>query len=127
MDAAGAQTLPAIVSILNSLESRANAAQVCHPPVQKLHLQCPRFFAFREDENSKLIDFIRLGGVTSSSQRSDETIRHEQDSLPHKSDPQPAVKGSKQFGTESATATYLFRLAYPTVYGQGNLADALRR
>jgi len=95
MDAAGAQTLPAIVSILNSSESRANAAQVSHPLVQKLHLQCPRSLAFREDENSKLIDFIRPGGVTSSSQRSDETIRHEQDSLPHKSDLPPAVKRSK--------------------------------
>jgi hypothetical protein len=43
----------------------------------------------QEDENSKLIDFIRPGGVTSSSQRSDETIRHEQDGMPHKSDLQP--------------------------------------
>ena len=95
MDAAGAQTLPVIVSILNSSESRANAAQVSHPPVQKLHLQCPRSLAFREDENSKLIDFIRPSGVTSSSQRSDETIRHEQDGLPHKSGLESAVKESK--------------------------------
>ena len=117
MDAAGAQTLPAIVSTLDQSESLANAAQVSHPLAQKLHSQCSRSLAFREDENSKLIDFIRLDGVTSSSQRSDETIRHEQDSLPHKSDLQSAVKGSKQFGTESATATYLMRLAYLTVYG----------
>ena len=96
MDAAGAQTLPAIVSILNPSESLANAAQVSHPLVQKLHLQCPRSLAFREDGHSKLIDFIRPDVVTSSSQRSDETIRHEQDSLPHKSDLQPAVKGSKK-------------------------------
>jgi len=95
MDAAGAQTLPAIVSTLDPLESLANAAQVSHPLEQKLHSQCSRSLAFREDENSKLIDFIRLDGVTSSSQRSDETIRHEQDSLPHKSDLQSAVKGFK--------------------------------
>ena len=95
MDAAGAQTLPAIVSILNSSESLADAAQVSHPLVQKHHFECPRFLAFKENENSKLIDFIRPDGVSSSCQRSDETIRHEQDSLPHKSDLQPAVKGSK--------------------------------
>jgi hypothetical protein len=87
MDAAGAQTLPAIVSTLDQSESLANAVQVSHPLAQKLHSQCSRSLAFREDENSKLIDFIRPDGVTSSSQRSDETIRHEQDSLPHNSDP----------------------------------------
>jgi hypothetical protein len=96
MDAARAQTLPAIVSTLDPSESHANAAQVSHPLVQKFHLQRPRSLAFREDENSKLIDFIRPDGVTSRSQRSDGTIRHEQDSLPHKSDLQSAVKGSKQ-------------------------------
>ena len=95
MDAAWAQALPAIVSILNPSESLADAAQVSHPPVQKLHFECPRFPAFKENENSKLIDFIRPDGVISSSQRSDETIRHEQDSLPHKSDLQAAVKRSK--------------------------------
>ena len=117
MDAARAQTLPAIVSTLDPSESLANAAQVSHPLVQKFHLQRPRSLAFREDENSKLIDFIRPDGVTSSSQRSDETIRHEQDGLPHKSGFGLTVKESKQFGTESATATYLMRLAYLTVYG----------
>jgi hypothetical protein len=95
MDAAGAQTLPAIVSTLDPSESLANAAQVSHPLVQKLQSQCSRSLAFREDENSKLIDFIRPDGVTGSSQRSDETIRHERDSLPHKSDLQSAVKGVK--------------------------------
>jgi hypothetical protein len=95
MDAAEAQTLPAVVSTLDPSESLANAAQVSHPLVQKLRLQCPRSLANREDEKSKLIDFIRPDGVTSSSQRSDETIRHEPDGLPHKSDYQTAVKESK--------------------------------
>ena len=127
MDAAGAQTLPAIVSTLDQSESLANAAQVSHPLAQKLHSQCSRSLAFREDENSKLIDFIRPDGVTGSSQRSDETIRHEQDGLPHKSGLQSAVKESKQFGTESAAATYLFRPAYVTVYESRHSAQALRR
>jgi hypothetical protein len=63
--------------------------------VQKLHFECPRFLSFKDNENSKLIDFIRPDGVTSSFQRSDETIRHEQDSLPHKSGLQPAVQKVK--------------------------------
>jgi hypothetical protein len=50
-------------------------------------------------------------GFTSSSQSSDETIRHEQDGLPDKSGLEWTVKESKQFGTESATATYLLGLA----------------
>jgi hypothetical protein len=96
MDAAGAQTLPAIVSTLNPSESLAKRS----PGESSAGAETPlaialRPFAFREDENGKLIDFIRPDGVTSSSQRSDETIRHEQDGLPHKSDLQPAVKGSK--------------------------------
>jgi hypothetical protein len=105
MNATGAQTLPAIVSLLDPSESLANAAQVSHPLVQTLHVQCPRSLAFREDETSKLIDFTRPDEATSSSQRSDETIRHEQDSLPHKSDLQSAVKESKKNGTDSALAT----------------------
>jgi hypothetical protein len=113
MDAAEAQTLPAVVSTLDPSESLANAAQVSHPLVQKLHLQCPRSLAFREDENSKLIDFIRPDGVTSSSQRSDETIRHEQDGLPHKSGLQPAVKESKQFWYREHNGDVFIQIGIP--------------
>src|ERR1700733_2714297 len=63
MDAAEAQTLPAVDSTIDPSESLANAVQVSHPLVQKLHLQCPRSLAYREDENSKLIDFIRPDGL----------------------------------------------------------------
>jgi hypothetical protein len=114
----GLQTLPTVVTILNPSESLANAALVSHALVQKLHFECHRPVALREDEDSKPIDFIRPDGVTSSSQRSDETIRHEQDRSPHKSGFQPAVQKVKIVWYRKRNGDVFIQVGTPHVYGR---------
>jgi hypothetical protein len=67
---------------------------------------------------------MRPDGFTSSSQRSDETIRHEQDGLPHKSGLDSAVKESKIIWYRKRNGDVFIEIGIPHRVRVGTFAHA---